>query len=80
MVIVAFRTGLCVTQMGEELENAGDSTASWTYVVPDATEEATQSILDAFHTINVGCCYVSLQLVLTSMLGLGQVGGTAGIH
>lgn len=53
MVIVAFRTGLLVTRMGEELETSDESTDSWTYVVPDVTEEAARTILDNFHKENV---------------------------
>lgn len=55
MVIVAFRAGLRVTRMADELENGDESSDSWTYVIPDITEDAAQEILDNFHKQNV-CC------------------------
>jgi hypothetical protein len=53
IVLVAFRTGLCVDRMAEQLENSGDAGDSWTYVVPEISEEAVRTVLDKFHSGNV---------------------------
>ena len=53
MVIVAFRIGVYVGGMAEQLD-AVNTTDSWTYVVPDTTEESATSILAAFRISQVG--------------------------
>lgn len=52
MVLVAFRTGLCVTRMAESIENPGESSDSWTFVVPELGEERATLILEEFHRAN----------------------------
>jgi hypothetical protein len=48
MVLVAFRTGLYVTGMAEQLENVGDMQKSWSYVVPETSEGRAKEALAEF--------------------------------
>jgi len=53
MVLVAFRTGLHVTKMGETLEASSELTKGWTYVVPEISEDLATSVLAEFNTSHV---------------------------
>jgi hypothetical protein len=53
MVLIAFRTGLYVTCMAEQLENVEDATMSWTYVVPDIPESRAREALAGFQESQV---------------------------
>lgn len=63
IVLVAFRTGLCVTRMAETLENGRDSTDSWTFVVPEVSEEAARVTLEDFHIANVRLNHIGASVV-----------------
>ena len=53
MVLVAFRTGLHVTKMGETLEATSELTEGWTYVVPEISEDSATSVLAEFNISHV---------------------------
>ena len=50
MVLVAFRTGLYITGMAEQLENLEDMTKSWSHVVVEISEARAKEALAEFQT------------------------------
>jgi len=53
IVRVAFRLGLYISDMAAQLDVVGDSSKSWTYTIPDITQESVVSILGTFHQSRV---------------------------
>ena len=60
MVLVAFRTGLYVTSMAEQLENVEDVPQSWSYAVPDISEERATEALTDFHSMEASATFASV--------------------
>lgn len=52
MVLIAFRTGLYVSEVGGSLHNS-EGSKCWTYVVPNASETSIRAILKEYNTIQV---------------------------
>ena len=53
MVLIAFRSGLYVSGMAEQLESGEDLTTSWTYVVPGISESRAREALVDFQKSEV---------------------------
>jgi hypothetical protein len=60
MVLVAFRVGLYVNTMAENIESMGEIAQSWTYVIPEIDEARAGEILTKFHESNVRYCCLCL--------------------
>lgn len=54
MVLVAFRTGLYVTGMAEQLESVEEVPESWSYVVPEISEFGAKEALADFQATEAG--------------------------
>ena len=52
-VLVAFRLGIYIDGMADQLDTGDESSRIWTYIVPDIDQDATVSILHTFHTSRV---------------------------
>jgi hypothetical protein len=57
MVLVAFRAGLYVTGMAEQLERVDDVPKSWSYVVPEISESRAQEALTSFQESQARASY-----------------------
>lgn len=60
MVLVAFRTGLYVTGMAEQLESVEDVPQSWSHVVPDISEERATEALADFQAMEASATFTSV--------------------
>jgi hypothetical protein len=49
--------------MAETLENGGESTDSWTFVVPEVSEDVARVTLEDFHTANVRLNHIGAYVV-----------------
>jgi Starter unit:ACP transacylase in aflatoxin biosynthesis len=63
VVLIAFRTGLYVTGMAEQLENVEDTPKSWSYVVPEISEGRANEALAEFEASEAsgGCTSFQVQ-------------------
>ncbi|KAH8804534.1 hypothetical protein F5884DRAFT_679320 [Xylogone sp. PMI_703] len=49
LVLIAFRSGLCVAAMASRISNDAKSRNNWAYDLPNTTQETVTSVLNDFH-------------------------------
>ncbi len=60
IVLIAFRTGLCVGTAARSLELSRDGAASWSFIVTGTDDKEAQATITAFHKEKV-CAFSTYQ-------------------
>ena len=66
IVLIAFRTGLCVGTAARSLELSQDRAASWSTIVTGTDDKEAKAVIDSFHTekVRIRCFLVALAIDL----------------